>query len=88
MVSQFYDGTKALQEGQFSPELVETDYGYHIIYRIPVNYDITPMKYSNYGTYSLRYITALSMFRSNIDTWQAALNVTNSDKYKSLDFKE
>ena len=86
MVSQFEEGTKALEIGQFSPELVETEYGYHIIYRIPVNYDMTPMQYANYGDYSLRYIIAYNMFNANIDTWLNSLDVTYSDKYKALDF--
>ena len=35
MVSPFEEATKALQIGQFGQELVETEFGYHIIYRIP-----------------------------------------------------
>jgi hypothetical protein len=86
MVSQFEEGTKALEIGQFSQELIESDYGYHIIYRIPVNYDETPMMYVNYGDYSLRYISALDMFKANIDTWLNSLDITYSDDYSKLDF--
>jgi parvulin-like peptidyl-prolyl isomerase len=88
MVSQFYDGTMALKIGEYSPQLVETEYGYHIIYRTPVDYDSTPMQAANYGQYSLRYMTAISMFRSNIDSWKSALDVSYTDQYKSLDFNK
>ncbi len=36
MVEPFYEGAKALEVGQIS-ELVPTDYGYHIILRLPLN---------------------------------------------------
>lgn len=86
MVHQFYDGTMALQIGEFSKELVETAYGYHIIYRIPINYDVTPIRLSDYGEFPLRYFTAVNMFTSDIDAWQAELDVIYSETYKSLDF--
>ena len=88
MVSQFEEGTKALEIGQFSQELVETEYGYHIIYRVPINFDVTPMMYSNYGEYTLRYISALDMFSANLDTWLNSLDVTYTDTYTAMDFEK
>jgi hypothetical protein len=85
MVSAFFDATQALEIGQFS-DIVESEFGFHIIYRIPVNYDVTPMMYSNSGSYSLRYLTAQNMFSAVVDTWVNSLNVVYSDPYKSLDF--
>ena len=86
MVSQFENGTTALEIGQFSQELVETDYGYHIIYRLPINYDASLRAYASYGSYSLRYITARGMYDANLDTWLNSLEITYSDKYNALDF--
>jgi hypothetical protein len=51
MVSAFYDATIALEIGAFS-DIVESDFGYHIIYRLPIDYDVTPIAYSDYGTYT------------------------------------
>ncbi|NLT14608.1 MAG: hypothetical protein GXY05_09730, partial [Clostridiales bacterium] len=40
MVTAFYEAAAALEIGQLS-DIVETEIGYHIIYRLPVNYDTT-----------------------------------------------
>ena len=88
MVSAFDDAVKALQVGQFAQNLIETEFGYHIVYRIPVNFDITPMQFSSYGEYPLRFITAVDMFKANVDVWLNSLVITYSDKYKALDFNK
>jgi hypothetical protein len=85
MFPEFEAGTIALEIGQFSQELVESEAGYHIIYRLPINYDVTPIAYSNSGTYSLRLLTAQDMFGAIISTWQDSLNVNYSEAYKALD---
>jgi hypothetical protein len=85
MVSQFIDATSALQIGAFTQELVETSFGYHIIYRTPINYDATPMKYSDYGTYPLRFITAYKILQGIISTRQDTLDVKYSDQFNALD---
>lgn len=36
MVDEFYEGTKALQPGETSPELVKSSFGWHIIKRLPL----------------------------------------------------
>jgi len=78
--------TKALEIGGFSQDLVETQAGYEILYRIPLNYDVTPLSASSSGSYSLRLITARNMFGAVADTWLSSLKVTYSDQYKALDF--
>ncbi len=85
MVPVFYDTTMALEMGKIS-DIVESDFGYHIIYRIPINYDVTPTAYASSGDYSLRYLTAQNMFSAIADTWINSLNVVESEQYKALDF--
>jgi parvulin-like peptidyl-prolyl isomerase len=85
MVPEFEEGTKALEIGELSG-IIETGYGYHIIYRLPINYDATPMAYANYGTYSLRYVTAVDQFKSIIETWKNSLKIEYTDAYNKLDF--
>jgi hypothetical protein len=87
MVPEFDAESISLEVGEIS-ELVETKFGYHIIYKIPLNYDVTPMAYSNYGDYSLRYITAISMFSSIQDVWIDSLDVSYTSAYTALNLKE
>jgi hypothetical protein len=86
MVSAFADAAKALEVGQFTQDIVTADYGYHIIYRIPLNYDTVPIANANSSSYSLRYLVAQQMFSAVVETWGGSLNVVYSDEYKSLDF--
>lgn len=85
MVSEFEDATKALQINALSPELVESQFGYHIIYRLPINYDTAPISSTGTGSESLRFLTAYDIYTAVIDTWLNSLTVTYSDQYTSLD---
>lgn len=90
MYSEFYDGAVALDIGKFS-DIVETQVGYHIIYRIPINYEVTPISIYNsnsYGNYSLREVTASKMFDAIVNEWLNSLDITYADMYKSLDFNK
>ena len=80
MVPEFYEGTMALEIGEYS-RLVESSYGYHIIYRIPINYDVTPMNME----YNLRIAFSEEMFFSMLQNWQSNLEITYTDAYNSID---
>jgi len=88
MVEPFSDACAALEIGQLS-EIVETDYGYHIILRLPIDYDSTPIAFSYEGIYrTLRQHVAFEEFDTLQQEWRNSLNVIFSPVYLSIDLAE
>lgn len=91
MVSEFEEAYLELDEYELS-DIVVTSHGYHIILRIPPNYDVMPMSYSSYAaygyTYSLRYIVASQMYESVIDGWIADLDAVKTEKWDEINLLE
>ena len=85
MVPEFEQGTRDLEIGGVSG-LIQTSYGYHIIYRLPVNYDAVPMRWrqQNYN-YTLRMDTAFTKFQDDIEAWKLEMAVENTATYDALD---
>ncbi|MDR2665371.1 MAG: peptidylprolyl isomerase [Oscillospiraceae bacterium] len=83
MVPEFEEATRQLAVGSHSG-IVETVFGFHIIYRLPIDYDAT------LGSgHTLRYEAALDMFnRTAMESWREGLSVTLSPSYESLDLEE
>jgi len=88
MVEPFSDACAALEIGQLSG-VVESDYGYHIILRLPVDYDSTPIAFSYEGIYrTLRQHVAFEEFDALQQEWRTSLNVIFSPVYLSIDLAE
>lgn len=68
MVSEFEDAVKAMEVGQLS-ELVESDYGYHIIMRIPVDPDAIIGTNSNGEESTLRFVAAYQTYLNEMQNW-------------------
>lgn len=82
MVASFEDATRALEIGEHSG-IVESEYGLHIIYRLPIDYDASP---TSAPDYTLRYLAASELFeRTMLSTWRDSLTVELADAYTSLD---
>lgn len=90
MVSEFYEGCKALEVGEHSG-IVETNYGYHIIYRIPLNYDEVPSAYTTYKAYgydyyTLRFITSQKMMSSILNSLAGKVNCEMNEEFADVAF--
>ena len=88
MVLEFYEVTKGLNIGEISG-IVETMYGYHIILKLPVNYDSVPIELSGSGDPpSLRLLAALDDFRLRHSEWSDAVRaeLEYSPEFEALDF--
>ena len=90
MVTEFYEACKSLEIGEHSG-IVETSYGYHIIYRIPLNYDEVPSSYSaykayGYDYYTLRYITSQKMMSSILNALAGKVECEMNEEYADVAF--
>ena len=85
MVGEFYDTAAALEIGKYSG-IVETNYGYHIILRIPIDFDTVPTSYQQYG-YTLRYLVADQMFGANVTSCIERLEITKDIDPETFDIE-
>ena len=85
MVDSFYEACVSMEIGDFSG-IVESIHGYHIIYRLPVNYDVVPISFSMQGDYrTLRTVIAQGLFDSILAQWLDNLEISYTSEYESMD---
>jgi len=85
MVTEFYDACMSLEIGGFS-EPVETQYGYHILLRLPINYDVMPSSGGMMNDFrTLRHIAAMEMFDFDMLGWSFQLDPVFTPAFESLD---
>lgn len=85
MVPEFSEACSNLEIGSYS-DIVESVYGYHIIYRLPLNYNEIPLSNFFQGDYtSLRQLAALGMFDSVMSNWVQSLDIVNSADLDNMD---
>jgi hypothetical protein len=79
MVPEFEEATKSLAVGGMS-DLVTTTYGFHIIHRIPINYDGLMMSADGYSApETLRATAAYAMYVEQLTTWETVLKESRAD---------
>jgi hypothetical protein len=84
MLPEFEEATLALAEGEISG-IVETDYGFHIIERIPVAPNSLVEYTSADEQYDLRYTAALDMFDANLSSWIDEAEVVYAGPFENFD---
>ncbi len=82
MVQPFEESVLSLGDGEMSPELVESDFGYHIILRLPLEID----EEMDYRGYTLRYLSAYALFENMSTEWFDSAEVEYTEKFAGLDF--
>ena len=83
MVASFDAAARALGEYEIA-DVVESDYGYHVIMRLPQNPDITVSSGSASGT--LRYLAAAEYFNDLINDMVKGVETKLTSQYKDYDF--
>jgi len=84
MVVAFSEAAASLEFGELSG-IVETEYGYHIILRLPVDYDDTPYSLASAGqNNSLRQLAAIEDFDSILQGWRDELNIEFTAEYRTI----
>jgi hypothetical protein len=86
MVEEFFEATIGLEIGEISG-IVETMYGYHIIMRLPIDYDSMPIPPPGAPPTSLRQLAAMEDFDLRRYQWLSAVesNLEFSHEYEALD---
>jgi len=85
MVESFSDACVALDIDQCS-DIVESEYGYHILLRLPVDYDAVPFAIANTGQYrTLRQLAAVEDFDKVLKMWRDGMTIEYTPEYNSID---
>ncbi|NCC68769.1 MAG: hypothetical protein EOM14_11375 [Clostridia bacterium] len=84
MVEEFESATAALSEYETSG-VVESDYGYHIILRMPTTPDDVVEYYSEDEQYDLRYLAAVDAYDVVIGNWIADAEVVWASDFENMD---
>lgn len=85
MVSEYTDTTKALKNYEVS-DVVESDYGYHIIMRLPTT--ASDVDVSNQYGYTLGQMAASYDFDDEMKTWGVSSKAEFNSAYKDFDFTQ
>ncbi|MBR6259377.1 MAG: peptidylprolyl isomerase [Oscillospiraceae bacterium] len=90
-VPEFEEAVRGLEEYEYSG-IVESAFGYHIIMRMPVDPDATPMEYSQYAAYGIAYplraLVAEEKFSDAVTEMALELPLETTDNYDTIDLAE
>jgi len=85
MVDEFYYATLAIEPGEYS-DIVETAYGYHIVFRLPINFDMIPISsYYQEDVQTLRQTAAYGLFDEALLKWKDSIAPVYTPEFHSID---
>jgi len=85
MVQPFSDTTEELEIWGLS-DVVETTFGFHIILRLPIDYNAVPIAASSAGmTMTLRQMAALEDFDALLREWRDMMDIEFTDEFNMID---
>ena len=85
MVMAFSETCYLLDVGEYS-EIVESEFGYHIIYKLPIDFDEIPIAMASQGDYrTLRAYAGNNLFNSLLYEWIDNLEPIFTAEYEALD---
>jgi len=86
MVEEFFDAAISLEYGEISG-IVETMYGYHIILRVPLDFDSAPIPPPGAPPTSLRQLAAMEDFNFQRFQWVSAVEqeIVYSPEFETFD---
>ncbi len=85
MVQAFENAVKELDENYGLSEIVESEYGYHIILRIPVTPDAIIGTDSAGNDVTLRYVAATQLFSDTMQSWIEEADVQWNEGFETPD---
>ena len=85
MIESFEDAVLELDENYGLSDIVQSEYGYHIILRMPVTPDDTYVNVSSGYAYTLRDLAASNDFTTRLTELQEAADIQWYDEYTNLD---
>jgi len=86
MVEPFSNACLALEIGEYS-DIVKSQFGYHIIYRLPIDLDAVPIANANSGI-TLRASVAIDLFSATLKAWVESLPIKTTPEMDSMDMTE